>query len=113
MPKRALVALIAVVLLPVLGSLFYLRPWDPLEMARRRVPLGGDEAAVIAALGRPPDGTLPVWMGKGRENVLYWEYSGGFDQLVVGFDEAGEAFHVHIDRDGRTLWERLRAWWPW
>jgi hypothetical protein len=29
---------------------------DPLEAARRRVPLGADEGAVAPAVGRPADG---------------------------------------------------------
>ena len=31
---------------------------DPLEAARRRVPLGGDEATVVRAIGRPPDSVM-------------------------------------------------------
>ena len=49
-----LVAVLLLAALVVLCGLVLLLSEDPMEATRRRVPLGADEAAVIAAVGRPP-----------------------------------------------------------
>jgi hypothetical protein len=81
---------------------------DPLEAARRRVPLGGDEGAVARAVGRPANGVA----GGRRErppHMLYWEYGEG--QLLVHFDEDGRAVWAGIDPRFRPfLWERFLEW---
>jgi hypothetical protein len=110
MRKRVLV-LVATLLLAVLGGLFLLRHWDPLEATRRRIHPGMDKDAAIAAVGRPPD---RVWARpSGDGNLLIWDY-GGSGALVVDINEDGKAATATTgSRIGPTLWQRLRAWWPW
>jgi hypothetical protein len=73
-----------------------------------------DETAVVAAMGRPADGALGV-MGTGEVldgRTLYGQY--GEDFLFVDVDEDGRAVKATVGYWVRpTLWERLRAWWPW
>jgi hypothetical protein len=106
---------VAVLLLAVLGGglLFLWLAHDPLESARHRVPLGADEAAVIAAVGREPDDSFGRLNRSGEPTgrVLYWEDGDGY--LFVDFGEDGRAATTEIRRDDPTLWERVRAWWPW
>jgi len=64
---------------------------DPLEAARRRVPLGADEDAVAEAMGRPADG-LNHKAGRGgpmAHRVLFWRH--GNDTVLVEFDTNGRA----------------------
>src|SRR5262245_7616790 len=106
--------LVGSILLAVLGGLFYFRPWDPMELARRRVSLGEDEAAVAAAVGRPAEGAIgEIWReGEGPRRVVYWQR--GDDYLFVAFDKDGRAANASVGSwSGPTLSERLRAWWPW
>jgi hypothetical protein len=111
MRRRVLVALVAVLLLAVLGGLFLWLREDPLETARRRVRAGMDKAAVVAAVGRPPN---RVWVRpEGDGNLLIWDY-GGSGTLVVDVNEDGKAAAATTgSRIDPTLWQRLRAWWPW
>jgi hypothetical protein len=82
-----------------------------LERARRRVPLGADETAVVAAVGRRPDGDFRYGQGDPKAHTLWWWY--GDDILVVRFDEGGKAVQALAVRGKASLWGRLRAWWPW
>jgi hypothetical protein len=112
MRRRAI--LVAVLVLAVLCSLFLLRPDDPVEAARRRVPLGSDVEAVVAAVGRPGGAALGRdghdSQSHGRE--VCWVYERGM--LFVEFDEDGRAVKAEIrDWQPVPLWQRLRAWWPW
>jgi hypothetical protein len=112
---REAVALVAVLMLAVLSILYFLRPWDPLESARRRVPIGGSEDDVQAMLG-PADGVHWLldseWRPIGR--MLFWWHGEMGDSLLVEFDLGGRAVKAEAHRRGSvSLWERLRAWWPW
>ena len=101
-------------LLAALGGLCHFRPWDPLEAARRRVPMGADEPAVEAAVGRARDGVCGVEdkNGKLTRRGLYWE--AGDDYLFVEFNEDGRAVRASVRSfGGEPLLERVRAWWPW
>ena len=83
---------------------------DPLEAARRRVPLGANEEAVAQAVGRPADGRVGL-AGKTAEVTrfaLFWER--GEDQLSVLFDEDGRAVQADTYRWTPTRWQRFRAW---
>jgi hypothetical protein len=85
---------------------------DPLEVARRRVPLGADEATVVRAVGRPPDSMLgrPGGTAEDSPRALFWQF--GDEPLFVLFDADGRA--VKADRYSwytpPTPWERVRAW---
>jgi hypothetical protein len=98
-----------------LAGLWLLLAADPLEAARRRVPLGADEAAVCAALGRPPDTVMgkPGHPADMPPRALFWKF--GDELLYVFFDEDGRA--VKADRyswwQPPTLWERCRALFGW
>jgi hypothetical protein len=112
MRRRAI--LVGVCLLAVLAGLFLLRPWDPLEAARRRVRLGMDEAAVAAALGLEESENVFGGVGpdgEPRVRTLCRTYDAGF--LLVKFDKSGKVAWVEARRTDRTLRERIRAWWPW
>jgi hypothetical protein len=61
LPAALTLAAVAVVALGVVGLV---APGeDPLEAARRRVPLGTDEEAVAQAVGRPADGRV-AWRAR-------------------------------------------------
>ena len=85
---------------------------DPLEAARRRVPLGADEATVVKAVGRPPDSQMgrPGGTAEDPPRALFWQF--GDEPLFVLFDADGRA--VKADRYSwytpPTLCERIRAW---
>jgi len=105
--------LVAVLLLAMVCTTAALTwPWDPLERARRRVPLGADESAVVAAVDREPDGGLGEADrdGEFRRHALYWQ--DGDDYLFVAFDADGRADRAEVKRS-RTFPERVREWWPW
>ena len=112
MRRRAI--LVAVLLLAVGGGLFLLRPDDPVEAARRRVPLGADVEAVVAAVGRPGGAVLgsDAPDGQSHRRKLCWVYERGM--LFVEFNDDGRAVKAEI-RDWQPLpfWQRVRAWWPW
>jgi hypothetical protein len=111
--RRWLLAGLALAAGAVLGLVGFLAfGADSAEGARRRVPLGADEEAVIQALGRVGEAALGRGTGlDGMESrrVLAWDYDD--DLLLVEFDAEGRAVRasVHRWRDS-TLWERLRAW---
>jgi hypothetical protein len=88
---------------------------DTPEAARRRVPLGADEDAVAAAVGRPHNGGEIYEENQTPERLrrgLFWEYGG--DRLYVWFDERGRAVKVGVVyAPDPTLWQRLRAWLGW
>jgi hypothetical protein len=112
--RRRVLVLVAALLLAALGGLCHFRPWDPLEAARRRVPMGADEHAVEAAVGRARDGVCGIEdkNGKLARRGLYWE--AGDDYLFVEFDEDGRAVRASVRSFGsEPLLERVRAWWPW
>jgi hypothetical protein len=109
-----LVGFLAVLLLAVLCALLFLRPWDPLEIARRRIRPGMDEEAVTAVVGRAGESAIgqkgPEGIRSGR--TLYWRH--GADILFVSFDGDGRAVRATIGTLSRpTLWQRVRSWWPW
>jgi hypothetical protein len=85
---------------------------DPLEAARRRVPLGADEATVVQAVGRAPDSVMgkPGGTAQDPPRALFCQF--GDEPLFVLFDGGGRA--VKADRYSwytrPTRWERLRAW---
>ena len=84
-----------------------------MEAARRRVPLGEGEAAVVAAVGRPPDGG---WVaGQVRPGtVLVWVNRRDLRWLYVEFDEDGRAMKAEAgSADGQTVWDQVVALWPW
>jgi hypothetical protein len=103
-PGRRLAAVFAVVV-------FWALPKDPLEAARRRVPLGADREAVEAAVGRTADGAIGK-SGRTAEvtrRVPFWVE--GEAQLLVEFDETGRALKVAVCPSGNlTRWGRFRAW---
>src|SRR5262245_1258498 len=107
-------AVVAAVLLAVLGGLLYFRPWDPVEAARRRVPLRGTEGDVISALGEPPE----RWFGEVDAEEIpggymrFWWY--GNDTLFVNFNAEGRAVRAYkVPQHDTTVLGRVRAWWPW
>jgi hypothetical protein len=73
-------------------------------------PLGADEDAVAAAVGRPADGRVGLagTTALVTRFALFWER--GDDQLNVVFDEDGRAVKADVYRWTPTLWERFRAW---
>jgi hypothetical protein len=85
---------------------------QPLKAARRRVPLGADEATVVRAVGRAPDSALgkPGGTPEDPPRALFWQF--GDEPLFVLFDADGRA--VKADRYSwytpPTPWERVRAW---
>jgi hypothetical protein len=90
---------------------------DPLEAARRRVPLGADRATVEAAVGRPADdvGRVRALPGEpalpeavARRFELIWRYRDA--TLLVHFDEDERSFLADVDRQSSPFWERFRAW---
>jgi hypothetical protein len=101
-------------LLGALCGLFLWLTHDPLEAARRRIPLGGGEAAVIAAVGRQPDF---VRQGEGPDagvTFLQWRDDDDRDLLISMRDgRAVETCIVESCFRQPTLWERVRDWWPW
>jgi hypothetical protein len=106
-------ALVAVAVLALGVALCLALGEDPLKAARRRVPLGADEEAVVQAVGRRADGRVGL-AGKTAEVTrfaLFWER--GDDQLNVAFDEDGRAVKADVYRLTPTLWERFRAWLGW
>jgi hypothetical protein len=112
MRRRLITA--AILLLATLGGMLLLLPLDPLEAARRRVPLGADEQAVVAAVGRPADG-VSTELGPDAGlavRALFWRY--GDDILFVDFDKDGRAVSASIHAwRALTLWDRVKAWWSW
>ena len=113
---HVLIGVASIVCLAVMCGLFlHLADfWDPLKATRRRVPLGEDENAVQAAVGKPAESALGVCGPSGdiTRRVLFWKYNGE-DHLFVEFDEDGKSVQVLARRNAPTPWERLRAWWPW
>jgi hypothetical protein len=113
-PTHWLLAGLAGAALAACAGLWALLPPDPLEAARRRVPLGADQEAVEAAVGRP--GT--VVYGKvdptdaASHQLAVWEY--GDALLRVEFDENGRAVKVDVVswRDP-TPWKRFLTWLGW
>jgi hypothetical protein len=90
-------------------------PEEPLEAARRRVPLGADREAVEAAVGKAADGVIGKVgrTGEVTRRVLTWEhcYDRLIVQLLVEFDEDGRAVKAEVAYwPGPTPWERFRAW---
>jgi hypothetical protein len=99
---------VAAVALGIVGLLAFSE--DPLEAARRRVPLGADEEAVAQAVGRRADGRVGL-AGKTAELTRFALFGErGDDRLGVQFDEDGRAVQADIGRWTPTLWERFRAW---
>jgi hypothetical protein len=102
--------LLAGAALAACSGFWALLPPDPLEAARRRVPLGADPEAVEAAVGRPADGVLPATaVADDPRRVFIWE--DGDDQLLVRFDADGRVVEADVYHHWRppTIWERLRA----
>src|SRR5262249_40162203 len=114
-PSRRRWALAALVVsaLAACAGLWALLPDDPLEAARRRVPLSADPEAVEAAVGWPADFSIhPSAVADGPQRVVGWE--DGEDQLLVEFDGEGHAVKAGVYRwRDPTLWERCRAWVWW
>jgi hypothetical protein len=95
-----------------LGIVGFLAFNDPLEAARRGVPLGADQAAVEAAVGRPAYCISRTVQPDDGRYVLGWTEGG--DMLRVAFDANGRATAAWVDHCGKpTLWERFRAWLGW
>jgi hypothetical protein len=88
----------------VLLGVWAVWPQDPLEALRRRVPLGADEEAVVAAVGRDPDAVIGK-PGRPRApdlRVLVWFVDGG--QLQVELDAEGRSARAAVHRrDGQTF----------
>jgi hypothetical protein len=110
--RRWLLAVLALAA-AALGVVAYLAlRVDTAEAASLRVPLGADEDAVAAAVGRPHDGGMILKESGATERLrrgLFWEYGG--DRLYVWFDEGGRAVKVGVVYGlNPTLWQRLRAW---
>jgi hypothetical protein len=113
--RSALVAGLGALLLAVLVGLFLWLTHDPLEAARQRVELGTDETAVTAAVGRKSDGVMgmPGRHGIASRRALIWQH--GDKMLLVEFDDDDHAARAYTARwlNAPSLWDRLRAWWPW
>jgi hypothetical protein len=109
--RKRLLVLVAALLLAAMGGLFLWLSADQLEAAHRRIHPGMDKDAVIAAVGKPPNRTWARPSGDG--NLLIWDY-GRAVALVVDINEDGRAVNVSASyHDATTLWQQLRAWWPW
>jgi hypothetical protein len=99
-------------------GLWALLPGEPLEAARRRVPLGADREAVEAAVGKAADGVIGK-AGRTGENtrcVAFWQrcYEEPVVQLLVEFDEDGRAVKAEVAYwPGPSLWDRFWAWLGW
>jgi hypothetical protein len=108
-PHSWLFACLAVIA-AALAVLWALVPEDPLEAARRRVPLGADEEAVAQAVGRPADGRVGL-AGKTAEVTRFAPFGErGEDPLSVQFDEDGRAVQADVYRWEPTPWQRFLAW---
>jgi hypothetical protein len=106
--RRWLLVGLALAVALALAGLWGLMPDSPLEAARR-VPLGGGEAAVVRAVGRPADHVVGRRADvPGGACVLLWEE--GDTHLLVEFDRGGRAVKVDTGRKDRPpWWERVRA----
>ena len=110
--KRWLLACLALIV--VLVGVWALWPQTPLEAVRGRVPLGADESAVVAAVGRNPNAEVGK-PGRPRapdRRILVWFGDG--EHLHVELDEEGRSVSAEVIRvDGRTFWGRVRARLGW
>jgi hypothetical protein len=106
------------VAVPALAGLWALLPEDEWEAARRCVPLGADQEAVEAAVGKAADGVIGKAGRTGEDTrlVAFWQRCDDEPvvQLLVEFDEDGRAVSAEVAYwPGPTPWERFRAWLGW
>jgi hypothetical protein len=95
-PRVRLRLLACLLLVVALFGVWLLWPQTPEEALRRRVPLGADEDAVVAAVGRPP---AAVFGKPGRprapdRRVMVWFLQSG--QLQVELDEEGRSVNAVV-----------------
>src|SRR5262245_5542377 len=112
--RRWLLASLVLAALAACAGSWVLRPPDPLEAARRRVPLGADMEAVEAVLGQPKYSGLSYTAESDDGRRLFiWKY-GEYNGLHVEFDADGRAVKAGVSRwRDPTLWERCRGWLGW